>query len=164
MERLILELEQALKNQFYFLSLNSALVIPDICSALESSDGKTSGQKYKKWFETYCGKEYDSYLIGDDIYKIRCASLHQGKLNHDNSNFEKIIFQVPDNRNNTAHLVKINNSLIISLEIFIKDIIDGYNIWYAKVKNDPQYIKNLENSFKVANQGLNHMRGFSIII
>ncbi|MEO8049751.1 MAG: hypothetical protein ABI833_04980 [Acidobacteriota bacterium] len=43
------EVEKALSAGFYHLAIITALGLPDICAALESDDGETSGAKYKAW-------------------------------------------------------------------------------------------------------------------
>jgi len=83
MENLINELKSALDNGLYQIALNTALIIPDISSAVESENGQTNGTKYKEWFDKYVAPKYNGNVSGEDVYKIRCASLHQGKLNHD---------------------------------------------------------------------------------
>ena len=93
MQILINELKGAFENNLWFIAINISLTIPDICSALESENGKTDGTKYKNWINTYLVQKYNNFITGDDIWKLRCASLHQGKFNHDCPRFNKIIFQ-----------------------------------------------------------------------
>ena len=64
----------------YFLALAGALVIPDICGALESPDGKTNGARYTAWFNTNVAPKYSAGLVqlsGEDCYFFRCSFLHQ---------------------------------------------------------------------------------------
>ncbi len=58
MEILINELKSCLANGMYLTAINTSLIIPDICSALESENGETTGAKYKNWFNTYVSNKY----------------------------------------------------------------------------------------------------------
>jgi hypothetical protein len=144
---IIEELKVALEAKLYAMALNTALIVPDICGALESEDGRASGQKYKAWFDKYLGIEYSGIVkvTGDDIYKLRCASLHQGRFNHNLASYDKILFQIPDERNITLHRGKIGNSLVLSVEIFCNEIIAGYEEWFDENKGNDIIRANMEN-------------------
>ena len=154
MEILIEELKKCIEEEMFFTALNTSLIIPDICSALQSENGQTNGTKYKNWFDTYCAEKYDGNVSGEDIYKIRCALLHQGKLNHDNPNFERILFQVPTNRGFVLHNNTINGALNLNLKIFIEDIISGYELWHTEQKENVDVIKNKNKSIQYYPNGL----------
>ena len=77
LEYLLSDIEKALNNKLYFIALQSTLTIPDICSALESDNGKTDGKSYAKWYDKNVKKEND-YMTGDDCYFYRCSCIHQG--------------------------------------------------------------------------------------
>ncbi|SNV32086.1 Uncharacterised protein [Chryseobacterium taklimakanense] len=154
MQILIDELKLALKHRLFYSALNNSLIIPDICSALTSENGQTNGTKYKEWFDRYCAQKYNGFVSGEDIYKIRCALLHQGKLNHDYPNFEKILFQIPNENNIILHNNKINNSLNLSLENFVNDVVSGYEKWWEEHNNDQIVLKNLENSINYYPNGM----------
>ena len=56
MEVITQEIERALDAGLYYLALVCTLTLPDICAALESPTGDTSGksgEKYKKWCATW---------------------------------------------------------------------------------------------------------------
>ena len=50
---LINQIEGSLSSGLYFLSLYTALTIPDIAGALGSENGEASGAKYASWFEQW---------------------------------------------------------------------------------------------------------------
>jgi hypothetical protein len=82
MDHLLFEMKTLLDNGMWFSSLTIALTIPDICASLESSNGNTNGELYARWFDTYVANRYQDSLTGKDVYKLRCAYLHQGIFNH----------------------------------------------------------------------------------
>ena len=154
MENLIQELRVSLKNGLYIMALNTALIVPDICSALESEDGQTNGKRYKAWFDKYVTPKYEGFASGDDIYKIRCATLHQGKFNHDYPKYQKILFQIPNKQNNIFHCNILNDALNLNVEIFVSDIIEGYEKWKKDNKGNQTVEENVENSISFYPNGL----------
>src|SRR5438132_7430853 len=91
----------AANNQrLYYLALTGALVIPDICSALEAKDGQANGPRYIAWFDSHVAPRYASarrppMLTGADWYRFRCSFLHQGTTQHPKSTYSRILFIEP---------------------------------------------------------------------
>jgi hypothetical protein len=144
-EDLFNEIERGLDAGVYHLSLGMALCIPDICAALQSEDGKTSGAKYKAWYEKYVGKKFQ--MSASDCYYFRCSFLHQGSTQHERSQYKQIIFVEPSPIG-TFHNNILNDALNIDVRIFCKDIIKSARKWMNDVKDDEVYLKNKESSFK----------------
>ena len=89
--KLIREINIALDNDLYFVALNTALTLPDICGRAEYPELRTA-ERYKKWYQEYigqyeqCPEDKDNntgfpYLSDDVVYQLRCSILHQGNLN-----------------------------------------------------------------------------------
>ncbi|MFD0768880.1 hypothetical protein ACFQZ1_08130 [Bacillus sp. CGMCC 1.60114] len=150
MEDLFNEIERGLDAGVYHLSLGIALCIPDICAALQSEDGKTSGRKYKEWYNNYVGNKL--MMSADDCYYFRCSFLHQGSTQHEKSNYKRIIFAEPGP--NVFHNNVINDALNIDVKIFCNDLITSARQWLKVVKNDENFIRNHANSFKRYPNGL----------
>jgi hypothetical protein len=76
------QIERAKNAGLYYAALFSALSIPDIAGALDSSDGRAKPERFAAWFDTYVGPKYvtprGQTLLGNDCYYFRCALLHQG--------------------------------------------------------------------------------------
>lgn len=91
-KRLIQDIRKALENELYFVALNSALTLPDICGNVEYPKEKSSRKRYISWYDKEIGKyekdpnEKDdmSYLSGEVIYTLRCSLLHEGNPNVQN--------------------------------------------------------------------------------
>lgn len=150
MKILVSELKQAVENNLWFVAINIALTIPDICSALESENGQTVSKKYIKWVDTYLVHKYNNFITGEDIWKLRCASLHQGKFNHDNPRFSKILFQIPFNGNSGGmHNNILGGTLQLNAMIFVNDIINSYEKWLITNKENNFISTNLEKSFTI---------------
>lgn len=83
---IIKEIRIALQHELYITALAAALTLPDICGQAEYPQDKTVNRRYTKWLQRYEENlkfsEYQNCSIDDrvanDIYKLRCALLHQG--------------------------------------------------------------------------------------
>ena len=90
-DQLVKEIRKALENELYFVALNSALTLPDICGKV-AYPNKSCGKRYVLWYDEEigkyekkpCDKENMPYLSGEVIYSLRCALLHEGNPNVDN--------------------------------------------------------------------------------
>ena len=89
MRELLLQIKKGLDQNLYFLSLFSALAIPDLCGAMSSDNGEASPEKYKAWFDKYIAPKYNKFLNGEDCYYFRCSLLHQGSSQHNKSNYKR---------------------------------------------------------------------------
>jgi hypothetical protein len=80
MESILYDIRQALSNNLYYAAIMLSLGMPDVCAALESDNGVTTQQEYKRRFREWFQPEYPS-LTEDDIYSLRCGVFHRGRLN-----------------------------------------------------------------------------------
>jgi hypothetical protein len=76
MDEIIRQIRAASEAGLYFMALFGALVLPDMCAALASDNGSTSGPKYRAWLKTYVPEEAAD---ADLIWGVRCSLLHQGR-------------------------------------------------------------------------------------
>ncbi len=157
----------------YFLSLYTALTIPDIAGALSSDNGEASGAKYASWFEGWVRPRFfetvlasvppahrqhiepiENPLTGDACYRFRCSLLHQGSSQHPKSPFSRIMFIEPGSTTNVVHYGKMNDALCIDLNLFCREMIAGARLWLTQAENDPHYIKNYEQFARRRASGL----------
>ena len=128
METITREIERALSAGLYYLALISTLSLPDICAALESSNGETSGAKYQAWYATWLTTYPE--ITGNDLYSLRCGVVHQGRLGHPKSQYSRILFTLPSTRA-YLHQNIINDALNLDLETFCRDMIEAVLRWYG---------------------------------
>lgn len=153
MEFLLKEIEHALNNGLYFMALQSTLTLPDICGALQSSNGEANRDKYMTWYDTYAKESNSNAISGRDCYYFRCSCVHQGISQHSKSSYKRILFLVPNN-NYTMHNNIINDALNIDIKIFCSNMISSVRKWEQEMKNNPNFIKNYDNLIKVYPNGL----------
>lgn len=127
MNILIEQLEKSLELDVPVLSLMGTVTLIDICAAINSPNGKTSGQKFINWYENYIGIHFFMF-DGHECYALRCKLLHQGKADysHDkmNSFFKngKILFNVSKG---TIHNCNANGYYYLDPKEFIRIVING---------------------------------------
>lgn len=142
MEDFIKEIRAAIKGQAWLLALAGVLALPDMCAALESNDGCTTGSKYKSWVNRWLISNKYSSLEPGDLYQMRCSFLHQG---HARSRaYDRIIFTGVD-RNIVMHNNTINEALNLDLPTFCEDIIDAVLAWQETMTDNDNYETNIEN-------------------
>jgi hypothetical protein len=69
MDSLIWDIRQALSNNLFYAAIMLCLGIPDMCAVLESPDGSTKPEDYKRWFREWFQPQYPG-LSEDDMYLV----------------------------------------------------------------------------------------------
>ena len=148
MRDLLDQIERGIQANLYYLSLIAALSVPDMCAALSSADGQTTGAKYAAWFDQYAAPKYNGNLDGETCYQFRCSLLHQGTTQHPKSSYSRIIFLEPQGHPYFFHNNIFENAAaresVLNLDAprFCRDIIASANDWLAANENTPIYRAN----------------------
>lgn len=156
MDAIIQEVDKALRARLYYLAVMMALALPDICAALESPSGETSGhnaQAYKDWFDANLSSRFKNFTAAD-CYSMRCGVVHQGRFGHRNMQYSRVIFMLPDGRGTTFHDCVLNDAYFYTVEEFCREIINGVREWFALHQTDPNVIANLPRLVQVHPTGL----------
>jgi hypothetical protein len=158
MRELLRQIEAALEANLYYLALFVSLALPDICGAIDSSDGTASGAKYAAWFDKYVAPRYGfrghQFLTGEDCYRFRCSLLHQGRTQHPRSTYSRVLFVEPRSNELTIQINIINDALNIDMHIFCQDVMIGARQWLDEVENTQQFKTNYDQFMRLYPQGL----------
>lgn len=174
------QLERSLDSGLYYLSLFTALTIPDIAGALDSDDGEANGDRYREWFEKWVRPRFaeqalaqvprharpyvrnlENPLTGDACYRFRCSLLHQGSSQHPQSPYARVIFIEPGATSDVVHCCPINDALAIDLRRFCAEVISGTHLWLQQVESTDRYKANYERFAKRHPTGLPpYIKGF----
>lgn len=154
MKDILSQIEFALNVNLYYLALFVSLTLPDICAALESSDGQTSGVKYAKWFDKYVAPKCYGKLTGQQCYKFRCSMLHQGSSQNPQTSYSRIMFFEPGNSGSIFHWGSINDGLLIDVRLFCLNIMSGVNEWLKDIENDQNFKTNYYKMIKRHPEGI----------
>jgi hypothetical protein len=147
------EVEKALSAGLFYLAILTALSLPDICGALESADGQTSGAKYRAWYDLWMAKLYPE-ITSVDLYSLRCGVVHQGRLGHSKMQYARVIFTIPNAQRNVFHRNIINDALNLDAVTFCRDVIKCVSDWYAAKQNDPNVQANLPRLLRLRPNGI----------
>jgi hypothetical protein len=153
MKELLQQIETAVTSGSYLLSLYVALALPDICGALESTNGRATGNRYKAWFNKWVSPKYEGSLTGEQCYAYRCGVLHQGRSRHEKLGYTRIIFLEPS-VNRKFHRNIINDAFNIDLKIFCEDITQSVREWHNYVKDNVHFKENYSHFMKRYSNGI----------
>ncbi len=140
-----------IKIKAYWALLHFIIIFPDICGALESSDGRAINTRYTSWARRYVE---DVFLSGEELYDIRCLLLHQGrtlgKLRYQNYKFGQ-----PDLNGNIVHKCKLSDgSLVLDVHMLTREILKGLDRWFDELSTNPRSTIsiNVQNNIKYISQ------------
>jgi hypothetical protein len=131
---LLNEVNKAASSGMPFLAISMAVALPDICAALSSPDGRTTGDRYKDWCRDNLGDEFN-YVTPDDLYSMRCGVLHQGRFGGMKHSVARVIFFLPGGPATFTNC-KLNDAYAYSVVDFCKNMADAVYRWCEKHKND----------------------------
>jgi hypothetical protein len=130
-------------DNLYYLALAGALVIPDMCGALESQNGEAKGSHYKSWFDRHIAPMH-GILTGEDCYRFRCSFLHQGRTQHPTGTYSRIVFVEPGAPFGAVfHMNVMNDALNIDVQHFCAEMVMGARNWLGQVRGTEPYESNL---------------------
>lgn len=125
----------------YYAALMLALSLPDICGALGSENGRSSGAKTRRWLE-----EWGFSAVASSIYGLRCSLLHQGSAFPDDGS-ERVIFIEPNPLNfGMDHLVvetRAGAALFVDVPSFVEDVAVGVERWLGRHGSSSTVQRNL---------------------
>lgn len=141
---------KSINTENYFSALSIALMMPDICSTLESENNIGSRRLYYEWFDKYLSHYYTDtenfdtpivFLSGKECYALRCSYLHQGihEIGHqsilekEDNPAQRIQFvakEMPQDKIKLGGIVLLNLNIfcllmIIAVEQWLKDNSDN---------------------------------------
>lgn len=136
------QIQQASAAGLYYVALFSALALPDICGALESTDGMATGSRYAAWFDKNVAPRYHGFLDGETCYRFRCSLLHQASTQHPKSQYSRILFVEPTATSNVFHNNILNDALNIDVRLFCQDMVESVSAWLTTAQNLPEFVAN----------------------
>lgn len=153
MQEYLNQLRQASNAHIYFVALSGALMIPDMCSGMETADGVTTGQLYKAWVDQHITPRI-SMLSGEDCWGLRCSLLHQGRMTPHVGRYDRVLFIEPGGYGGVLHNNNISGALNIDVAIFVETMINAAEQWLAVNESNPNYINNSDKYMQKYPNGL----------
>ncbi|AEG15639.1 hypothetical protein Desku_2093 [Desulfofundulus kuznetsovii DSM 6115] len=153
MKDLLDQIESALDANLYFLALAGSLLIPDICGAAGSKNGRSSREKYINWFAKYASN-ICPFLSGEDCWRFRCSLLHQGSSQDERSSYCRVLFIEPTATTNVFHCNVLNDALNIDIRIFCLGMVAAARRWLGEVEGTELFKRNMRKFMQRYPNGL----------
>lgn len=136
------DMDRCRKAAAYWSLLHVTVCLPDICAALESNDGRTTGDLYIRWCNEFAKR---ALMSGSETYSMRCIVLHQGRASSDRSEgrYKQFAFGQPAADNRTDHLRVDGDTLHIDVGNLACELRTSVRGWIAVRERDPNAIKSL---------------------
>jgi hypothetical protein len=118
----------------YWSLLHVVVCVPDICAALESSSGETSGPRYMAWCDRYL---VDHRLTGTERWLMRCKVLHQGRASTGRpGRYTGFSFAQPAPSGQTDHLRVEGSTLVLDVGRLADEMKVGVESWIRQLEAD----------------------------
>lgn len=120
----------------YWSLLHVTVCLPDICAALESSDGETIQLRYVSWCDRYLT---DPLLSGSERYRMRCKVLHQGRASLDQpaGRYFGFSFGQPSTTGAVDHRRVDGTTLNLDVGMLAQDVKAGVARWIQQLEEKP---------------------------
>jgi hypothetical protein len=130
------DLDRCRQAGAFFALLHATVCLPDICSALESSNGESSGPKYMKWCDRYFRRPE---LVGAERWTMRCKVLHQGRATAGRAGrYTGFLFGEPDPSGAIDHLRVDGSRLHVDVSQLYGETREAVEDWIAALESDPR--------------------------
>lgn len=119
----------------YWALLHLTVCLPDICAALEASDGESSKVRYVSWCDRFATQPY---LTGGERYRMRCKVLHQGRTRTDQpGRYSGFSFGRPAIGGQIDHNRTASGVLHIDVGTMAREITTAVERWITWLENNP---------------------------
>lgn len=160
MDAILDEIDAVLAAGLSYVAVALSLTLPGICAALESPTGSTRGEdgvRYKRWYDAHLASIYPN-ITSADCYSLRCGVVHQGRFGVECSQYERVLFMVPNPQRNVVHNcidVRAGRKvLILDAHRFCRDIMAAVRRWFETVREEATVGRNLSQLVEFRPDGL----------
>jgi hypothetical protein len=166
MDLLLAQTRAAMSAGLYLPALMLAVTIPDVCAALSSEDGKTTGPKYQEWLVTHANYSLDG---ARGLYQFRCRLLHEGSVNRGKPRAPRIAFVEPAPRRPQVHdlATQVGEDLVqwLSIPVVVEDLVTRAEAWHQKFGQTNRVQRNKARCVQVYPDGLpGHVSGLPVVM
>jgi hypothetical protein len=130
----------------YWSLLHVTVCLPDICAALESNDGRATGDKYKNWCENYLD---GSMLTKEARRDMRNKVLHQGcAITKMSKRYKRFAFGQPASNGQVDHLRLEGGTLHLDVGKLAEEMQQAVESWIQELEENPlsKEAKNVEKN------------------
>jgi len=134
------DMQRCREAKAYWSLLHVTACLPDICAALQTDTGDTSGKNrtlYVEWCDRYLS---DPKLTGVDRYEMRCKVLHQGRAQSGpTSQYGGFAFVQPAPTGEVYHRrIEPPKKLVLDVGVLADEVRAGVGRWINDLESNPQ--------------------------
>jgi hypothetical protein len=157
MDDLLEEVEKSIDAGLYYVGLFACLMIPDVCAALESADGKATAARYAAWVERHMARWWNKG-DGQTLYQFRNSLLHQATGRPDErSSKPRLLFSEPE-RNQRVHMTLMDlgedRAVVVDLRTFCFEVLAAARSWLASAQGTEPFETNLQRLIRRHPEGI----------
>jgi hypothetical protein len=127
------EMKRCRSGLTYWALLHVTVCLPDICAALQSSNGETTGARYTAWCDQYLT---NSMLTGAERWQMRCKVLHQGRASIQAGRYDGFSFAQPAVTGQVDHLRLEGKTLVLDVGKMADEMKTGVGAWILNLENN----------------------------
>jgi hypothetical protein len=119
------------KGRAYYALLHLTVCLPDVCAALQSADGKTTGPRYRAWSDEYLT---NPMLTGSERWEMRCKVLHEGRASIPAGRYDGFSFSQPAATGEVDHLRLDGKTLILDVGKLADEMKGAVETWIGRLE------------------------------
>src|SRR5207253_11225355 len=108
--------------------------LPDICAALQSLKGETTGPLYTAWCDQYLT---NPNLTGSERWQMRCKVLHQGRASIPSGRYDGFSFAQPAITGQVDHMRLDGKTLVLDVGKMAEEMNDTVRRWIQHLESNP---------------------------
>jgi hypothetical protein len=151
-ERILQEIEHALKVRLYHLAMALTLSLPEICASLESPSGVCGPERYREWYRDNMAAAFP-WLTPNDCYRLHCGVVHHGHFGYPQNPYSRVIFVLPGNGMHLVNHVR-HDAYFADLLQFCLDAVQCARRWLEAKQDDETVQKNATHLLQVRPRGM----------
>jgi len=132
------DMQRCRQAKAYWSLLHITTCLPDICAALQTDTGDTTGRNkalYIEWCDQYLP---DPLLSGPERYQMRCRVLHQGRAQADpGGRYTGFAFVEPAATGEVYHKRIDNTTLVVDVGQLADEVRSGVGRWIGTLEGNP---------------------------
>jgi len=157
MKAILDEIRLACEQRLFYLAVMLCLALPDICAALEDPKGETNEKRYRAWADKWLADQYGRFLPSQDMYRLRCGVLHQGRMGHPGLKYKRLAFSIGVGFLADRNFLPSRRQpevLNLNAQIFCYNVCSSVRKWEQAQKNNPIVQVNLSRLVQYHPNGL----------
>jgi hypothetical protein len=129
------DMERCRRAGAFWSLLHVTVCLPDICAAVQSDNGETSGGLYAAWCDNYLP---DPILTGVERYRMRCRVLHQGRASLGRAGrYTGFSFGEPGPNGEVDHRRLRGRTLVLDVNSLSLEVTSGVKAWITQLETHP---------------------------